>query len=79
MPSPHGIQSSRPWDESVAGFETMVPFLVNGGSVLEHVVPLKEFDLHSTTPKNTFVEQQRFRARGIIVHYMKDYNGMAIF
>ncbi|KAG2308746.1 hypothetical protein Bca52824_028494 [Brassica carinata] len=28
------------WDGSISSFETAVPFLLSGGSVLEHVVPL---------------------------------------
>ena len=66
------------WDGSISSFETAVPFLLSGGSVLEHVVPLW-FDLHSTTPENTLVGQQSYRAGSIIVHHMEDYEGIVIF
>ncbi|KAL0807934.1 hypothetical protein Bca101_100426 [Brassica carinata] len=69
-----GAQMSRPWNGSVRSLETAIPFLVNG-TVLENLVPLRQFDLQSSTPENHVLGERRYRAVRIVVHRIDEYRG----
>ncbi|WZZ69215.1 hypothetical protein YC2023_080585 [Brassica napus] len=56
-----GAQMLRPWNGSVRSLQTAIPFLVNG-TVLENLVPLRQFDLQSSTPENHVLGERRYRA-----------------
>jgi len=72
-----GAQMPRPWNGSVRSLETAIPFLVNG-TVLENLVPLRQFDLQSSTPENHVLGERRYRAVRIVVHRIDEYRGMFI-
>ncbi|CAN6938700.1 unnamed protein product [Brassica oleracea] len=67
-----GAQIPRPWNGSVRSLETAIPFLVNG-TVLENLVPLRQFDLQSSTPENHVLGERRYRAVRIVVHRIDEY------
>ncbi|KAL0807933.1 hypothetical protein Bca101_100425 [Brassica carinata] len=69
-----GAQMPRPWNGSVRSLETAIPFLVNG-TVLENLVPLRQFDLQSSTPENHVLAERRYRAVRIVVHRIDEYRG----
>lgn len=70
-----GAQMPRPWNGSVGSLETAFPFLVNG-TVLEHLVPLRQFDLQSSTPENHVLGERRYRAVRMVVHRIDEYPGI---
>jgi len=72
-----GAKMPRPWNGSVRSLETAIPFLVNG-TVLENLVPLRQFDLQSSTPENHVLGERRYRAVRIVVHRIDEYRGMFI-
>ncbi|WZZ07087.1 hypothetical protein YC2023_093008 [Brassica napus] len=72
-----GAQTPRPWSGSVRSFETAIPFLVNG-TVLENLVPLRNFDLQSSTPENHVLGERRYRAVRIVVHRINEYPGVSL-
>ncbi|CAN6895551.1 unnamed protein product [Brassica oleracea] len=67
-----GAQTPRLWNGSVRLLETAFPFLVNG-TVLEHLVPLRQFDLQSSTPENHVLGERRYKAVRIVVHRIEEY------
>ncbi|CDY72042.1 BnaAnng39740D [Brassica napus] len=73
-----GAQMPRPWNGSVRSLETAIPFLVNG-TVLENLVPLRQFDLQSSTPENHVLGERRYRAVRIVVHRIDEYRDEAAF
>ncbi|KAG2254595.1 hypothetical protein Bca52824_084731 [Brassica carinata] len=73
-----GAQMPRPWNGSVRSLETAIPFLVNG-TVLENLVPLRQFDLQSSTPENHVLAERRYRAVRIVVHRIDEYRDEAAF